>query len=543
MQSRRISYKIGGGEYLVCLICLDLGKGVMHASKVMAVVMALGGFLWAEGMAQEVAPARLVGTVREGRWCWNPYQVTNAMVADAQGGFSAVLKLAPDGGRNRDGIYAMRFYSGPDLSSVFKRGEKSGKLVSGAEARRGGNIIFRVKSAGEYRVRFDPQAGSYLIYPAVEELMQIESMQMNGFVHDKEGSVECFDGRRTRPAEKWDEWMPTHEMKRGKDGTWSIQLPLSAQGGHEKNGVYQSLFSANHNGDWGYGGVIGKPDQLSGGNGYDSRVGRIGESAIVFRVVRDGTYTITVHPTKYTMQISPKVEFFTSARYQVDGDVVPDPWNPEAPSHDMEQMADGRWQKLLALKKDGGSGGSGLYTMNFSIDSNWALDSIGFGGVWGRAWHSDPQEWNLLFRVPADGVYKVILDPENDRFEIDPPVLPVTGVDTLQIAGDFEELGQDGAGGWNPQAAGHEMRTDDGNVYWRDLKLTKGKNYSYKFTANRAGWSWSLVDYPYDGYRRLAPHGNPPPLRFDCPRNGVYRFTADLRTGDYRVELIELSAP
>ena len=177
--------------------------------------------------------------------------------------------------------------------------------------------------------------------------------------------------------------------------------------------------------------------------------------------------------------------------------------------------------------------------MNFSIDGNWALDGIGYGGEWGKTWHSVPQEGNLLFRVPADGNYTVTLDPANETFSFNPPVLPVTGIESLQISGDFDQFVADGKGGWNPVDPMHDMQSADGQVFTKSLRLTGGRSYTYKYTANRAGWGLSLVDYPYDGYRRLAPHGSPPPMVFECPRDGEYRFSADVVSGEYGVQMLK----
>lgn len=481
--------------------------------------------------------AQVVGTVMEGRGAWNPFDEQNQMQPDGRGGFQRTQRLSPKGGRNGDGIYAMRFFLNQDLRSVRKRGSAPGHLVGGTQA---GNIVFRVKREADYTVRFLPKTNRYVISPAVEELTRIESFQLNGFVHDREGSTECFDGRRTRPAEKWDEWMPSHECTPQADGSWSITLPLSPTGGHERNGVYQCLFSANHLSDWGYSAILGEPGRLAGGNGYDSRVGRIEETAIVFRVSKEGKYTFTVWPDSYRFTVSPEVEWFPEPKFQVNGDVVADPWNPAAPEHAMEKGSDGRWSKRLKLSPTGGPLGKGIYTMNFSLDGNWALDSIGFGGVWGRTWHSAPQEWNLLFRVETAGEYWVTLDPAEGSYAIEPAVRPFTTVESLQISGDFEALAADGQKGWNPVDPSHAMERVAPHQFTKDLLLQAGKTYSYKYTANWAGWAWSLVDYPYDGYRRLAPHGNPPPLTYTCPRTGLYRFSADVRSGAYGVTLLEL---
>ena len=483
--------------------------------------------------------AQLIGTVHQTRNAWNPFAAANDMQAASDGSFFRDLELRVDGGRNGDGIYAMRFVTDRELRQTFKRGGDAGSLVSGPQSAFANNVIFRVPASGSYRVRFDPASARYAITPPVVEQQAIESMQLNGFVHDREGLVETFDGRRTRPAEIWDESVAAHELQRREDGSWTIELPLSTHGGHQQNGVYQALLSANHNGDWGFSAIIGHPGRLAGGNGYTSRVGHVEESAIVFRIGRDATYRLTVWPDQYHFAIEPPVDFFPGASYQVNGDVVADPWNPAAADHAMEKDDRGLWHKDLKLRKNGGSPGNGLYTMNFSIDGNWALDSIGFGGEWGKTWHAAPQEWNLLFHVPADGTYRVTLDPARGRFAFDPPVDPVTRVESLQICGDFESFGGDGQGGWNPLDPSHDMAAGDNGVFFKDLKLTGGRSYRYKFSANRSAWGWSLADYPYDGERRLAPHGNADALRFTAPRDDLYRFSADTQTGDYSVAPVD----
>ncbi len=509
----------------------------------LARTLALGLLLFAQTLAAgtSILPdsAQLVGTVHDTRAAWNPFNQANDLRRLADGTYAVDLTLRANGGRNHDGIYAIRFNTNHELRQVFKRGHAAGTLVTGPGASFAGNIVFRVPTDGVYRVSFDPAAAHYRITPPVVEQERIDSMQVNGFVHDGEGLVEAYDGRRTRPAELWDEWVPDHELTRGPDGSWSIDLPLSVRGGHEKNGVYQFLLSANHNADWGFGGIIGQPGRLAGGNGYSSRVGHIEETAIVWHVSRTGTYRLTAWPEDYRFTVNPPVASFQSLAFQVNGDVVSNPWNPASPDHDMTPNPDGTWHKVLHLSKDGGTGRRGLYTMNFSIDGDWALDSIGFGGTWGKTWHSDPQEWNLLFRVPADGAYQVSLDPARGTFRIDPPVEAVTQVESLQICGDFESFSADGQGGWNPLDPIHDMQAGVNGNFTKDLRLNAGRTYTYKFSANWSAWGWSLADYPYDGERRLAPHGSPPPLRFKSPRDGIFRFTANTESGKYSVVLLK----
>lgn len=514
----------------------------VFGARCMPRLLLLAACLLALHGAPHAAPhdtAQLVGTVHDTRAAWNPFAPANDMRRLSNGTFVADLRLSASGGRNRDGIHVMRFFTDRELRQVYKRGAAAGTLATGPDATFAGNIVFRVPEDGTYRVTFDPVAATYGIAPPVSEQDRILSMQINGFVHDAEGLVEVFDGRRTRPAEIWDEWVPAHELTRNADGSWSIDLRLSARGGHEGNGVYQALLSANNNADWGFSAILDQPGRLAGGNGYNSRVGHIEETAIVFRVTRDATYRLTVWPEEYRFQIKPPVEFFQAMNFQVNGDALEEAWDPEAPGHAMTAHPDGTWSKVLHLRTDGGPGGRGLYSMNFSIDGQWALDSIGFGGEWGRTWHSAPQEWNLLFRAPADAAYRVTLDPARGRFWFEPPVEPVTMIESLQIFGDFEAFAADGQGGWNPFDPMHGMHEQVPGVFTRDLRLAGGRTYTYKYAANWSAWGWSLADYPYDGERRLAPHGNPPPLRFTSPRNGLYRFTADTLTGEYSVVLIK----
>ena len=214
-------------------------------------------------------------------------------------------------------------------------------------------------------------------------------MQINGFVFDTEGSVETVRDGRTRPAEKWDETRASHRMYPLANGGFTKRLALSAHGGHEHNGVYQFLFSANGNGDWGYCAVNGQPGRLAGGCGYSSRVGRIDESAVVIRVPRDDEYTITVFPDEYRYTITPAVEILNALpSFQLNGTVFADPWRPAAADHQMTRRADGRWEKVVRLTPDGGPDGNGIYAVSFSIGQEFALDSIAFGGRWGETWHA-----------------------------------------------------------------------------------------------------------------------------------------------------------
>src|SRR5690606_12543592 len=192
--------------------------------------------------------AQLLGTVHTRRGRWNPFLPDNDM-RPSEHGFSATVSLSGRGGRHGDGIYSLRFGVDHDLRKSWKFDlstlDTAGKptLVSGHDATRAHNLMFRVRESGEYRVDFDPVRRTYSIDPAPEYLTAIESVQLNGFVWDEESDFEKFD--ETRPG---------HRMR--WDGTsWVTTVPLLRDGGisFRKDGVYQFLFSINQNEDWGFG--------------------------------------------------------------------------------------------------------------------------------------------------------------------------------------------------------------------------------------------------------------------------------------------------
>ena len=257
-------------------------------------------------------------------------------------------------------------------------------------------------------------------------------------------------------------------------------------------------------------------------------------------ITEDGEYKFTVNPQELRYTISPAVVCLNNLdRIQVNGSILGEPWNPKAKEHEMARGEDGIWRKKVELYKNGGEAGNGIYVMNFSIDSEWFLDGTGMGGAWGKTWHILPQESNIMFQVLKDGEYEIRLDTVKNSFSIFPEVKPITKFYSLRIVGNFEEFENDGSGGWSPFQALHDMQTSDGVTFSRDLRLIQGKAYQYKYTANNAGWGWVFNDYPWDGYRKLALHGNMAPFEFKPDTTGIYRFSANVVTGEYLVKKIE----
>ena len=489
----------------------------------------------------QVLSAQVMGTVHDTREKWNPYMPENDMTFDKNSGlYRQLFYLSAHGGRCADGIYAIRFSTNNEILQVYKQGESIGQLVTAGDIRHANNIIFRVTKENKYTISFDPKSKTYNISPQVEYLTKIESIQLNGFVYDDQGFAESWDKRRTHPAEIWDETLVSHDMVRSSDGTWSKKVFLKAKGGLHKDGRYQFLFSANHIGDWGYCAINGEPGKLCAGSGYDSKNGMIIDSGIVIKITKDGEYTFTVNPQEFWYTISPAVICLNNLnRIQLNGSIIDDPWDPKAKEHEMTKGEDGIWRKKVKLSKNGGEAGNGIYVMNFSIDSEWFLDNIGMGGVWGKTWHILPQESNIMFQVLNDGEYEIQLDTVKNSFSIFPEVRPITKFYSLRIVGNFEELENDGVNGWSPFDRLHDMQTSDGVTFFRDLHLIQGKVYQYKYAANNAGWGWVFNDYPWDGYRKLALHGNMAPLEFKPDTTDIYRFSVNTVTGEYLVKKIK----
>ena len=302
---------------------------------------------------------QLVGTVYNSRAQWNPFDQSNNMGFDKeQKVFVSKVNLTSTDSFNGDGIYAIRFHTNNDVNSVYKYANKP-QLVTGRDADSANNIIFKIKKDGEYTIKYFPQTELFEISPDVEILTEITSIQLNGFVYDDQnGEHETSDDRRTYPIEKWNETLTSHNMTRNEDGTWSKKLFLNKNGGLNNDGVYQVLFSANHIVDWGFSALNDKPWKLCGGSGYISKQGRAIDSPIVFRVTRDDYYLIKINPTEYWYHISPDVESLNSLeQIQLNGYVVPEPWNHKEPNHQMTKIQPGLWEKKVFLSSSGGPGG------------------------------------------------------------------------------------------------------------------------------------------------------------------------------------------
>ncbi|XXX74574.1 ankyrin repeat domain-containing protein [Sorangium sp. So ce134] len=513
--------------------------------------------------------AQLLGTVHARRGRWNPFLPDNDMTV-SEGRFHREFFLSRDGGRHGDGVYAFRFVLDHDLRKTYKadhaRRDANGKpsLVHGDAADQAQNVMIRVEQDGVYRISFDPSAGTFDVSPKPIWLTEIHSVQINGFVWDSE---ELF--------QKFDETRPSHDMTRDGKG-WRITLSLRADGGisTRKDGVYQLLFSANHNEDWGFAAVNDGRGRTAGGTGFASSGGRSVHSAIAIRVFEDGDYTFRLFPEEGTFSVTPEGGKRAPAllndrkSIQLLGTIWKDkPYDPTAPEREMEPAEAGKFVKVVSIDP-------GIYAVNFAIDRELFLDTMALG-AWivpdtpgrlvGRAWHGKPNEPNVFFEVVKGGSYRFTYDIEADELVIEPEeatgeealrALPV--LEVLQLVGSFD------ANAWDPTAPGNDMDRVGDSAFSKVVYLEAGRKYQYKYVANRWGWLWVFADYELDGYgadftgrnpcpRRsrlqdlkrygqLTTHGDPPPLELTPTVTGHFTFIADLETGGYSVELLRAAA-
>lgn len=513
----------------------------------------------------EISPCgestQLLGTVNNNRGRWNPFLPENNMTPDGKTYYKEV-ELEANGGRQGDGIYALRFVTNHDLRQTFKADrqiDSTGKpeLVTGDRAERGQNVIIKVDRDGVYKISFNPTTLEYNIAPKPTYLSKIRSVQLNGFVWDDENMFQKFDETRNN-----------HEMTKNGDW-WEKTVALKTNGGIDfrADGVYQFLFSANNNEDWGFGAYNDGKGSLTGGTGFGSSGGKSKNSAITIQVFEDGDYTIRMNPKQYKFAVNPAVGLppvkilndVTS--FQLLGTIYPEnKFDPTNKERNMKNVGGNVWTKTVQLSP-------GNYGANFAISKELFLDTMALG-AWlesdepnkliGKAWHGKPNEPNIFFNVARSGDYKFTYNADRDRFSIESLsntiLQPATTIKTLQLVGSFDEPME----AWKPTSEANNMQKADRSTFVKDVQLKADHKYEYKYAANNWGWLWVFADYELDDYGhdflgrnpdaanstiedlekygQLTTHGDPPALEFTPKSKGCYTFTANLETGAYSVQ-------
>ncbi|MDJ0575393.1 MAG: hypothetical protein QNJ65_09550 [Xenococcaceae cyanobacterium MO_234.B1] len=506
--------------------------------------------------------AQLLGTVNNNRGRWNPFLPENNMAKDGKIYYKKV-ELKADGGRHHDGVYAFRFVTNHDLYQTFKADhnqvDSTGKpqLLDGEQASQAQNIMVKIDRDGVYKISFNPRTADYNVTPQPTYLTKIESVELNGFVWDDENMFQKFD-----------ETSPNHEMTKNADW-WEITIPLKTTGGIDfrADGVYQFLFSANNNEDWGFGAYNNGQGMLTGGTGFGSSGGQSKHSAITVQVFADGDYTLRMNPSQYKFEVispkgvkPPKI-WNDITSFQLLGSFYPDnQFDPTISEHNLNNIGDNIWTKTLQLEP-------GIYGANVGISGELFLDTMALG-AWlesdqpnkliGKNWHGKPNEPNIFFQVKEPGNYQFTYDDARDQFSLESldniPWSPLVTIDTLQLVGSFAQPLQ----AWNPTSTANNLEKVGENIFTKDVKLEANRQYNYKYTANNWGWLWVFSDYELDEYGhdflgrnpdpinssledletygQLTTHGDPPPLAFTPTTSGCYTFTANLETGAYSVQ-------
>ena len=505
--------------------------------------------------------AQLLGTVNNNRGRWNPFLPENNMIRDGQT-YHKEVELEANGGRQGDGIYALRFVTNHDLRQTFKvdrQIDSSSKpeLVTGDRADKAQNVTIKVDRDGIYKISFNPATLEYNITPKPTYLTAIRSVQLNGFVWDDENMFQKFDETRKN-----------HEMTKNGDW-WEKTVALKTNGGIDfrADGVYQFLFSANNNEDWGFGADNDGKGSLTGGTGFGSSGGKSKNSAITIQVFEDGDYTIRMNPKEYKFEVKPAeglppVKIWNDVTsFQLLGSIYPEnQFDPTNKERNMKKVGGNVWTKTVQISP-------GNYSANFAISKELFLDTMALG-AWlesdepnkliGKAWHGKPNEPNIFFNVAQSGDYKFTYEADRDQFSIESlnnaPLQPATTIKTLQLVGSFDEPME----AWQPTSEANNMQKADRSMFVKDVQLEADRKYEYKYTANNWGWLWVFADYELDDYGQdfsgrnpntanstikdlkeygqLTTHGNPPALEFTPKSSGCYTFAANLETGAYSVQ-------
>jgi hypothetical protein len=528
--------------------------------------------------APDVQAITIIGSVHCRRSRWNPFNAENDMVRLLDGRWQSSLRL--DGPRvpGFSAAYSLRLVINHNPRRQLKAVAVTGHSWQLQECDLGAgahNVNFRIHADQELLFRYDPESLQLAILAgagteSLEPVTSFSSYELNGFVWD---DLDMF--------KKFNPHVPNRSFLRQRDDLWSIDVPLRHNGGIDfrADGVYQFLISAQGEEDFGFAAINDGKGTLVRGSGFSSSHGTSLHSACTVRVQKDGLYRFSLHDPEgkphFTVQSvaaaegrsdkSAEPEMLNNrCNLQLLGTVFADaPFDPTKPGRQLKPTSQ---DELFELEVDVKAG---EHAINFAIDAELFLDTMGFG-CWidlpahggskelqGIAWHGKPQEWNIAFHLDQDSRLKVRYDRSRDRFSlsvIGPGLLhPTTDLRELSLVGSFESP----MVAWDPTHPANIMQPVGGGRFERCLQLQAGTTYTYKYVANWSAWNLVFADYELDGmgsdlaggnpdpgqpshsslrhYGQLTTHGNPPPLEFTPIISGFYRFFADVITGAYAV--------
>jgi hypothetical protein len=428
------------------------------------------------------------------------------------------------------------------------------------------SIIFEFDSS-TMQLTLTPSAG----LDTLHHINNFDSYQLNGFPWDNLNMFEKFDCR-----------LRGREFTKISDELWTIDVPLSKNGGIDfrADGVYQFLISSNHDEDLGFSALNDGNNTLVQGTGFGSSHGTSLHSGCTVKVIDDGMYRFTLHNPESSKpsfsvktlqnnsQTSEPIYINDRTSFQLLGSIFDEnQFDPTDPGRNMLPI-EGSSKVSLATKVR-----SGFHVINIATNNELFLDTMGLGcwlnidgdsacqSIECITWHGKPHEVNICFQLDNDSDLEFIFDPESDRLIVkilagNAQLTPVTSINEMSLVGSFDENKEMEA--WNPTSVLNLMNPLNPGSFERVIHLTAGKKYNYKYVANRSPWAIVYADYELDchgfdftgcipdaadpskhslkRFGQLTSHGNPPALEFTATHTGQYRFYVDIVFGGYSVK-------
>lgn len=529
--------------------------------------------------SEKIESVSVIGNIYSMRSAWNPFASQHDLIQVDRTLWRGVVTLESARLPEHSGCYSMRVVLNHNPRSQLKARSHSHKegvvtwhLANTPLGLHLSNINLTIEQDDEVLLEFDSETLCFSVRPNsacdrpsdfIHAVNAHDSYELNGFVWDELSMFEKFQTRRVGRS-----------FTKDPDGAWSIEVPLRTTGGIDfrADGTYQFLISANQDEDFGFACVNDGHGTLVNGTGFSSSHGTSMHSGCTICANKNGIYRFRlVNPTtEPRIEVQdpdgqPVVLLNNRQSIQLLGSVFNEsPFDPTASGRSLELNGETGWLEL-ELETSAGD-----HCINFAINRELFLDTMGFG-CWleeaehqdpktllGMAWHGKPQEWNICFNLSANGLIRYSYMMETDEYKLEilsgPGIFkPVTRLQSLSLVGGFP----DPLMAWNPQDPSNLMESLGGGRFQRCVHLTAGQEYSYKYVANQSNWQLVLADYELDGYGtsfdgrnpcagspsvsslkrygRLTSHGNPPPLSFTPIHSGPYRFYADVTTGAYSV--------
>lgn len=530
--------------------------------------------------SESIESVSLLGTIHRRRWRWNPFETALDMVKVTDTTWR--LCHVVDGPQPPDvnGLYSLRLVINHSHKRQLKTSlseKKSGvfDLIETHDGRSTNNINFSIDITQLLVIEFDSQSMQLTIAPSAgfetfHHIDSFKSFQLNGFPWDNLNMFEKFDPR-----------LNGREFVKQSDELWTIDVPLLKTGGIDfrADGVYQFLISADHDEDLGFSALNDGQSSLVQGTGFGSSHGSSIHSGCTIHVYDDGEYRFNLHDPSsdephFSVSPSPanpslkKPDVLNNRiSFQLLGSVFEaNQFDPTDPGRLMNRIeGSGKVSIKVDVK-------SGFHVVNIGISSELFLDTMGLGcwidinddrpstSLECVTWHGKPHELNICFKLDVDSNLEFIFDPETDRLSIrivsgSGQLTPVSYVESMSLVGSFDNV--DTLDAWNPESPLNLMNSLQPGCFDRVVPLVAGKNYSYKYVANRSPWALVYADYELDcfgfdfsgsnpdaadpsrrslkRFGQLTSHGNPPALEFIPTHTGNYRFFADIIHGGYSV--------